>query len=540
MENRLEGVQALKKYKVGLFSLIGMMYCACAGGAFGVEAMITESGPGMTVLILVLLPVVWSLPFCLCIAEMASLRPVEGGAYVWIKETMGEFWGFVAGALGGLSYYVSNAVYVVLAVGYLSFIVELTEVEAFALKLGLVLLFTVINLLGVREVGKVGTFLSIIVILAFFAVAVVGFINWHQNPFEPFIPEGMGVGESIGASVAVGIWMYCGYTSISGIAGEIENPQLIPKALLISLPLIVATYVLPTVGGLASVGNWKSWNTESFGQGVGYSTVLTEYIGPVMGIVFCIVAIIAQLSVFMITLATGSRAFFVLADDNLCPRILKKVSKKKGVPYVGVLSFTVVTLLLIGFEFTVLVLIEVIFALVGYALLCIAFFRMRKLVPVEDRKGLFVVPGGKAGAVYCGGVPLVLCFVTMLINGLEYYLCGLVLVLIVPVLYILMRRIYGGLSKTDPELYPMNPKTKLGKGNIKDIRNFLYMVSLMAIIGTPLIKFYEHEWGPEYYMEEYGAGFFGDFYSMLNALFVFGLITGAAGFILHIAGRNVE
>lgn len=540
MENKLEGVQALKKYKIGMFSMVAMMYCACAGGAFGVEAMITESGPGMTIVILILLPVVWSLPFCLCIAEMASLMPVEGGAYVWIKETLGEFWGFVAGALGGISYYVSNAVYVVLAVGYLSFVVEMTEVQAFALKIGLVLLFTLINLLGVREVGKVGTVLSVIVIAAFFAVAVVGFMNWHHNPMEPFVPEGMGIGESIGSSVAVGIWMYCGYTSIAGIAGEVENPQVIPKALLISLPLIVATYVLPTLAGLASVGQWESWSTESFGEGVGYSTVLTEYVSPVMGLVFCIVAIIAQLSVFMITLATGSRSFFVLADDNLCPKVLKKVSKKKGVPYVGILSFTAVTLLLLGFEFAVLVLIEVIFAIVGYALVCIAFFRMRKTVPVEDRKDAFVIPGGKAGMIYCGGAPLVMCFAVMLINGLEYYLGGLVLILIVPVLYILLRRRYGGLTKIDSTAYPMNPKTRLGKGDLMNIRNFLFMIAAMAIAGMPIIRLYEQSWGPEYYLEEYGDGFFGNFYGMLHALLIYGLIVGIIGIILHAVAKKVE
>ena len=52
--------------------------------------------------------------------------------------------------------------------------------------------------------------------------------------------------------------MYCGYECISNMAGEVKNPQVIPKGLMIAMPLVALTYVLPTLGGLASLpeGSW--------------------------------------------------------------------------------------------------------------------------------------------------------------------------------------------------------------------------------------------------------------------------------------------
>lgn len=79
---------------------------------------------------------------------------------------------------------------------------------------------------------------------------------------EPLVAEDMGILESVGGCIGICIWMYCGYECISNMAGEVKNPQVIPKGLLLAMPLIAATYVLPTLGGLASIGQWDSWSTE--------------------------------------------------------------------------------------------------------------------------------------------------------------------------------------------------------------------------------------------------------------------------------------
>ena len=102
MAQRVHGVAGLKKYDIKVSGIVFMLYCLVAAGAFGIEEMIPQSGPGITLIMLILFPFIWSYPISNMVAECASMMPREGGVYVWAKEAFGEFWGFQAGwARGG-------------------------------------------------------------------------------------------------------------------------------------------------------------------------------------------------------------------------------------------------------------------------------------------------------------------------------------------------------------------------------------------------------------------------------------------------------
>ncbi len=86
----------LKTAHVGLLALVGMYFAEICSGAFGIEEMIPQAGPGMSLVILVLLAFVWAAPLSFICAELGSARPGEGGVLIWIKEALGEFWYVVA------------------------------------------------------------------------------------------------------------------------------------------------------------------------------------------------------------------------------------------------------------------------------------------------------------------------------------------------------------------------------------------------------------------------------------------------------------
>ena len=84
-EPRLQGVKALQKHTMKTSSVVFMLYCLVAAGAFGIEEMISTSGPGLTLLMLILFPIFWALPISEIVAELGAVLPSEGGAYVWAK-----------------------------------------------------------------------------------------------------------------------------------------------------------------------------------------------------------------------------------------------------------------------------------------------------------------------------------------------------------------------------------------------------------------------------------------------------------------------
>lgn len=116
-QERIQGVAGLRKHDIKVSGIVFMLYCLVAAGAFGIEEMIPEAGPGMTLLLLAVFPIVWAYPISNLVAECGSVMPSEGGVYVWVKEAFGEFWGFQAGWWGTVSTYITNGVYVALVSG---------------------------------------------------------------------------------------------------------------------------------------------------------------------------------------------------------------------------------------------------------------------------------------------------------------------------------------------------------------------------------------------------------------------------------------
>lgn len=534
---RQSGVAGLKKHKMRPIQIAFMLFCLVAAGAFGIEDIISTSGPGLTIAMLVIFAIIWAHPISQVVSELSAIMPDEGGIYVWVKAALGEFWGFCMGWWGTLSIYLSTAVYVVLITDYASDFIPILQDEwiAFLFKLAIVCVFIIINLMGLKEVSAVNTILSILILVAFGLVTVVGFANWEYSPVKPFTPEGMSVLDCLGGSICVVIWMYCGYECVSNMAGEIENPEVIPKGFRIAMPLIAITYILPTIAGLVSVGTWQDWGTE----GLGYGDVLTQCLGYGWGVAFLIVAVASQAAIFNSYIAAGSRGFFVMADDNLCPKFLAKVSKKRGVPVLSILLLAVMTIAMMQFDFSVLLVIVGPLALMVYVILGIALLKIRKTHPVEERNCWYIKGSDFKIKVYALA-PMMIAIIGLLVNGTEYFLLGFVSIGSAVVFYIIFKLMYGGMYKIDPEKYPINPKTRLAKGDLQRFGAFLLAFGIYALVGSAFLTWYEGSWGPEYYLEMYGSGLMSNFWIMIKVSVIGGIIGTAAGAILMIIGKKTD
>jgi len=530
------GERGLKQHDLSVPTVVFMIFCLCAAGAYGIEEMIPASGPGLTLVMLMVLPFVWALPFGLVASELGSARPQEGGYYKWVQEALGEFWGFQAGWWRTISIYIDNTLYVILAGGYIASQWDLGWAGEFAVKAGIII-FTYINLRGAKDVGIISSILSILVIVALAIVAIAGFMNWDHNPFVPFTSDGEILGVSgfslgewiwfVGSGLAIGMWMYSGYESMSTMAGELKNPQVIPKATLITVPLIMAVYILPTMAGLASIGEWELWGTEA--DSVGYADVVTTVWGAGFGVFFVVIAVLAQCSIYNTYIASGSRGFFALADDRLAPPILVKVDKKHGVPYVSVLSVAIVNLILCNFAFTTVVIVDVFLLVSSYVLVYISAMVLRKRLPKEDYK--FKIPGGYPFLVVLCVVPIIIAVVSFFVNGTDFFIGGMIGIFSGPVLYVIWKKMYGGLAKKDPERYPVNPKTGLARGDLKRIAGVFYGFAVVGFVAVPWLRWFEGEWAEEYYRETYGSSFLGSFEAMLTGI----LIVAGAFVVIAVA-----
>lgn len=525
--NQASTAHGLQMKDVKLPMAVFMVFSLCAGGAYGTEEIISKAGPGLTLVFLITVPVLWSIPLGLVSAELGSARPQEGGYYKWVQEAFGEYWGFQAGWWRTVSIYIDNTLYVILAGGYLANGFGLSETAELIFKFTIIIVFTYINIRGARDVGLVTSVLSSLVIFAFLLVAVCGFLNWHQDPFTPFtaagkvpfsnIPAEEVVGY-IGTGLALTMWMYAGYESMSTMAGELRDPQIIPKATMIAIPVIIAVYILPTVAGLASVGDWSNWGID-IGT-IGYHTPPMRFWGVGFGIFFLIVAIAAQCAIYNTYMASGSRGFFALADDCLAPPFLVECDKKYGVPYKAVLSMSFANMMLCMFSFEVVVIVDVFLLISAYIMIFLSALKLRRKIPRSEYK--FRIPGSYGFLLAICIVPIIITVVAFFINGTEYFIGGMIGIISGPVMYIIWKKRYGGIAKKDPVNYPVDKSTGLAEGDLKRMSLNAAIIALMGFAAVPWLRWFEGRCGPAYYAEEYSSGvlkfLFGDFENMLTAI----------------------
>ncbi len=535
------GTESLKKQKMTTLGVVALIYSFVAAGAFGIEEAISASGPGLTLAMLLIFPFIWSFPLCEMVGELGSIFPNEGGIYAWGRAAFGEFWGWQVGWWSGASTWICQAQYTALVAGYAAKIIELTPSQEYMIKIAVVVIFTIINIIGLDWIEKLETVFNVAVAIAFAAVAIVGFLNWNYNPIEPFFNPEEGLFSSVGEGIAIIIWMYCGYECMSNMAGEMENPQIIPKAMRLSQPVVALTYVLPTLAALAAVGQWNAWSTEQ-GEGmIGYADVLIQYVGGWAGVLFTIVAIISNMGIFCSYIAHGSRAFFVMADDDMFPKALCKVDKR-GIPTVSIIILAVFTIICCQFDFTALVMASTPIQLYLYLLMVACVLKIRKMYPAAGRKkmGLTVMPGGSLGLGILSACVIIICMFAIYANGTDYFITGFVVLALGLVMYLAFKWLYKGDYNKDPVAYPLNQSTKLGVGDMRDIGVYVMLTGLMALVGFFFLSWYEGNEAAEYYLEEYGTGLFSNYSAMIHIILGLGIVLTIVGYLVYKYGQKSE
>jgi len=293
--------------KVSLLPFVFVMYAYATGGPFGLEDMVTTSGPGLTLLYQLFIPLFWCVPVSLVTAELTTAIPVEGGFYRWVRAGFGDFWGFLAGWWNWSASFVLAAAYAVLFADYLSDFISIyfTSVGAgihYAIACTLVAVICYVNVRGIHMVGVVSTILEVFVLLVVGALCVAAALKWHHNPFSPLVPPHAPRFQVFGAGLALGLWLYSGYEQLSSVAEESGRAaEDHPRALAIVVPLSIATYFLPTLFSLAALGDWQKWHT-------GYFSNAAQLLGgPWLAIPITIAAMIGNVSLLNATVLTSTR-----------------------------------------------------------------------------------------------------------------------------------------------------------------------------------------------------------------------------------------
>ena len=377
---------------------------------------------------LIVLAVLFVLPYALLMAELGSTFTAEGGPYVWMKMS----WGRCVAGIGAVLYWVTNPLWVGGSLAFISTAAWSSNISPigngtfgdYTFKLVFIWVsigVAIVSLQRGKWIPNVGALMRVLV-LGFFSLTLViyafehGVHGYSLHQFGPSTPVFLGL-------VPLLLFNYVGFELQNGAAEEMIDPQKdVPRSvgiaglmtvLLYSIPIFGILEVLPA-SKISGIGGFLDAVRTTFGVYGGAQNVLVDLMA--LGFIF---ALVTSGSVWMMG---SDRIQAVAAYDGAFIGWFGRFNRYFGTPVrVNVMSGIVSTLFMIAAEqlsngsnastFTVVLYLATSTTLLSYLLIFPTVIKLRYSHPHVHRP--YRLPFGMAGVWIAG----VLCTAWMLLGS---------------------------------------------------------------------------------------------------------------------------
>jgi len=328
---------------------------------------------GPSILLSYLIAGILYIPAMLAKAELATAMPKAGGDYFFIDRSMGS----AAGTIGGIASWFAislKSAFALIGIGAMAAFLmpELNEWHIKIIAASFCLLFMVINLIGVKHVGKLQVFLIAGIFLTLIIFVIRGFPLVEPSRFKPFAPKGI---ASIFAAAGLVFISYSGMTKIASVSEEIKNPEKnIPRSMILTFSVITAIYILvifitigiTTSGELAN--SLTPINLAAKKIGVSFGTLI-----------MAVAAIMAFFATANSGIMAASRYPLAMSRDGHLPHFFREVNRQFKTPQTAIIitcAFIILSIILL--DLTLLVKTASTILLLTFTLVTVAIIIMRE------------------------------------------------------------------------------------------------------------------------------------------------------------------
>ncbi len=255
-------------------------------------------------------------------ARLAARYPESGGTYVYGRERLGGFAGFLAG-WGFVVGKTASCTAMALAIGD-----YLWPAYPRLVAVAAVLAVTVVNLRGIAKTA-LATRVLVAVTLSVLALVVMTGLVWG-DPSPSRLAESP-VTSWYGVLGAAGLlfFAFAGYARVATLGEEVRDPQrTIPRALPLALGLVLGIYVVVGATALLVLGPDRLARSAAPLAAV----VATAGVSPLVAVVR-VGAAVAVLGVLLSLLAGVARTGYAMARQGDLPRSLDAVHPTSRVPH---------------------------------------------------------------------------------------------------------------------------------------------------------------------------------------------------------------
>ncbi|MHA6668257.1 APC family permease [Homoserinimonas sp. A447] len=315
---------------IGLGSMIG-------AGVFAVFGPAAASA-GTGLLLSLLIAAVVATCNATSSAQLAAVYPQSGGTYVYGRERLGPWWGFLAGWSFVIGKTASCAA---MAMTFAAYAAPDAWERSVAVAAVVVLAF--VNYRGVTRTARV-TLMIVIVVLAVLAVVVAAGLASGLPHLEWTLP-GPGIAAGYGILQASGLlfFAFAGYARIATMGEEVKDPaRTIPRAILIALGAAVAVYAGVAIAVLGALGPAELSATDEplraavQASGWAWAVPVVQVGGAA-----------ASLGALLALMAGIGRTSLAMARESDLPRWLAAVHPRYRVPHRAEVALAIVVTVLV-------------------------------------------------------------------------------------------------------------------------------------------------------------------------------------------------
>lgn len=272
-------------------------------------------------------------------AELASSYPIAGGGYAYVNQVKE---GFLPFSVGWVSWFGAMFYCALCAVGFaLSLRIFLPGLPVSATAMGIVVLFTIINLRGSEEAGHTQVILAGILLASLVSCVVLGLVlpggfTWARFFGEGgfFIHDGV-LNNAVKIFQTIGFIhvLYVGFEVIGTAAEEVKSPgRNIPIAIIATLCICMVVYCALAFVSLGVVSAETLKNSSAPLAEVA-SHFLGRFGAPLMGLA----GLVATLSSLNTAMISSTRIALALSRDGYLPSFLSRVHPRLKTPLPAIL-----------------------------------------------------------------------------------------------------------------------------------------------------------------------------------------------------------
>jgi APA family basic amino acid/polyamine antiporter len=252
----------------------------------------------------------------LAYAELGAMMPVTGGQYVYLREAYGSWCAFLSGWVFVLAVLPGGIAF--LAVGfsiYLAHFLPLSPGMRTAASLILVAILSSINYIGVREGAWTQRIFTISKTLGILMVIGAAFMATPSSPTLQTITGAVPTVSYTGLGIAVTacLMAYNGWSHVSFIAGEVENPERnVPRALALGMAVVMFLYISANLAYLKVMTVAEIGASERVG-----ADVAARVMGSAGATILSAVVLLSIIGAINACILTAARIPFAQARDGM-------------------------------------------------------------------------------------------------------------------------------------------------------------------------------------------------------------------------------